>query len=226
MRVLNTHRAMASLLIAVALGTTGCATPRSTTSEPGASATPRVDSAMTRLSSLDISEIANIVMVDAETLASTSDAVIVGTLRQWLVGDKVTTKSGAGVGAAILAEVEIEDVAQLSEGTRLSPGETIYLTLISGTMETEKIVDALPAELQIAAYLEGPLSGDQLDVNDALSVEAGDARAAGLPRWVPEPQGLVVVDPDDPHQLLWPMLGSRQEGTLDDALPGGALSGQ
>lgn len=70
------------------------------------------------------------------------------------------------------------------------------------------------------------LSPEQLAVNDALVVEKGDSAATGQPRWVPEAQGFVVVDPDDPSYLIWPMLGSRQLGTLDLTLPGGLLDGR
>jgi len=175
---------------------------------------------------MDISKVANIVMVDTATLASTSDAVVVGTLRDWLVGDKVSTRSGADVGAAILAQIEVDRVVKLAEGIVLNPGDIIYATLISPTMETEKIVEALPVGLPMAAYLGGPLTPEQLAVNDALVVEKGDSAATGQPRWVPEAQGFVVVDPDDPSYLIWPMLGSRQAATLDLTLPGGLLDGR
>ncbi|MDO5535840.1 MAG: hypothetical protein Q4F65_14475, partial [Propionibacteriaceae bacterium] len=187
----------ATAVAGMALGLGGCAV--TVAAEPPPAPATQAASTAAALRALDISEVAHIIPADSpDALASSADAVVTGTVRSWLAGDKVTTESGASVGAAILAEVEVERVHAASAQGQPAPGEVIYLTFVTGPMDSEPLVASLPTGLSVAAFLEGPLTGSQLAINEELRVEAGDSRAAGKPRWIPEPQGFVVVDPDDP----------------------------
>ncbi len=177
------------------------------------------------LLSLDISSVSTIIFQNTTDLGHRSAAVVTGTVHRWLAGDKVTTTTGTPVGAALLAEVEVKEVTK-NDGTPLRPGDVIYIPVISPSLDPQEVADALPRDLDVVAYLDDELSREQLQVSEEYRVEAGDADAAGKPRWpLLSPQGFVVTNPSDPGEQLWPFLGARAAGTLTEVLPGGRLDG-
>lgn len=182
--------------------------------------------AVEALLSLDVSAVSTIMFQNTTDLGERSSAVIVGTVHRWLAGDTVTTTTGAYVGAALLAEIEVTDVASKSESAAVRPGDVIYVPVTSPSMDPQEVADALPRELDVVAYLDDALTGEQLKVSQGYEVKAGDAEAAGKPRWpLLSPQGFIVTNPSDPSEQIWPFLGSRAEGELIDVLPGGPLDG-
>jgi hypothetical protein len=177
------------------------------------------------LMSLDISAVSTIVFQRTTDMGHRSTAVVTGTVLRWLAGDKVSTASGNPVGAALLAEVEIVEVTK-NDGTPLQPGDIIYIPVISPSLEPQEVADALPRDLDVVAYLDDELTTEELQVSKEYRVEAGDAEAAGKPRWpLLSPQGFIITNPSDPGEQIWPFLGSRATGELTDVLPGGPLDG-
>jgi hypothetical protein len=211
---------------ALALLLSSCATASETHPAPASVAQEATQSDATEmLMSLDISAVSTIVFQRTTDLGQRSAAVVTGTVYRWLAGDKVSTASGIPVGAALLAEVEIVEVTQ-NAGTPLQPGDIIYIPVMSPSLDPQEVADALPRDLDVVAYLDDELTPEELQVSEEYRVEAGDAEAAGTPRWpLLNPQGFIVTTPSAPDELIWPFLGSRATGELRDALPGGRLDG-
>lgn len=216
----------------VVLTCSGCAGFAAPLAAPGATTavtepTAAEDEArlMRTLGFLNISETANIVFSDMDSIGEMSEAVAYGTITRWLRGDSYSSVEGMEAGGAILAEFVVGEIAQAQPESRLSAGETIYIPFTVSTGIDEMIAGA-PAPLDTLVYLDHQLSSEELTPNDAYVVTPGDPEAAGAPRWVPQStQGFVIVDPADATRLYWPRLGISASGELSDAAPGGTLDG-
>ncbi|MEV7611105.1 hypothetical protein AB0N61_16575 [Microbacterium sp. NPDC089320] len=219
-------RAGAALVPALVLLLSSCAPAAGTHPAPVSVAQEGAQSdAVDMLLSLDVSAVSTIIFQNTTDVGQRSAAVITGTVHRWLAGDKVTTATGTPVGAALLAEVEVKKVTK-NDGTPLHPGDVIYIPVISPSLEPQEVSEALPRDLEVVAYLDDELSREQLQVSEEYRVEAGDADAAGKPRWpLLSPQGFIVTNPSDTGEQLWPFLGARATGKLTDVLPGGRLDG-
>lgn len=214
-----------ALFAVLSLGISACATKSEPL--PAASSVSGEEARATAelLAPLDISQAANIMFVDTETLAKTSDVIVVGTISEWLLGDQVSTETGMDIGATILAVIKVSEVSHQAEGVAVAPGDVLYAIVLAPFEGREEIIASLPTGLETVAYLEGPLTSDDLTVADDLDVEPGDAKADGEDRWITTPQGFIVTAPSDSTFQIWPSLGSAQTGELREALPGGTLDG-
>ncbi len=176
------------------------------------------------LAFLNLSELINFVPMTTTALGATSNAVIEGTLLRWVRGAQLhEAESGALVAGSLLAEIRI-DAVERADSETLREGDVIYVTQMSGALTSEQAAQ-LPANFEVVAYLDGPLVRDELKLSEVYRQTPGDVPEGVTELWMfGGPQGLIIEVPGE-DAVMWPMLGSKEIGTLADALPGGALDG-
>jgi hypothetical protein len=209
------------IIVLSLLAVTECIPPVAEAAESRATTHTNGYSTLKRLAMLDISVLADFVMLDTRALGSFSDGVVTGTLVDWIVGDMVRALDGTVYGSALFAQIEVDRVVMLADGIALDLGDLI------STMSPApaSAVDLLPIGLTVAAYIDVVPTYESPAESDSPTVATSEPVIGSRVDWVLQTQGLIVVDPDDPSYLIWPMLATRKVGTLDDALPGGRLVG-
>jgi hypothetical protein len=158
-----------------------------------------------------------------DALAALSSLVVTGTINRVQEGRRQAFPSsedvpGVSTIVLVLRDVEVA-VGTLEEG---SDG-FVYIELPNpGGQKPEAYRDGLRAGSGVVAYLLPAPDGTPIEGVDSVITDPDSGRPDGQPLYLTaNPQALILQHDGD--AIVWPMIGKKQHGRIEDTLPGGNL---
>ena len=156
-------------------------------------------------------------------LAETSQLVVTGTIDRVQDGRvQIVPKneSEPGVPTVVLVLRDVQAVAGSLDG---GTDGFVYVELpYPGQHDVEAYLDGFRTGSDVVAYLVPASDGLPQEGVDVAIADPQAGRPDGQALYIPAgPQALVLQHKDE--AVVWPLIGERRDGRIDDALPGGTL---